>query len=523
MVTGRLSEVIHINDCQFLRDFLCGKVDPIESLYYNQLKIYDNIVKSTEDFRKSVLRRKSRFIFDVLTVKLLAILPIDSGRYGTKEMMVIFDEQSKINYQLEIEGAAAISQSEIGIIPKSVGKYISKAANSGKITAKRIKELESKNDHDTAALVEALGEKCPKSAKPWIHYGLTSNDLVDTSNSMQIRDALEIIERKVAKLAMLLAENAVKYKNIPSVGRTHGQHASIIAFGLKFANWADEMANHIERIEDIKKRILICKTLGVVGTGSLMGAKSLEVQKRVAKRLKLYPARVTTQIVARERYAEYVFELALIGATLEKIAVEIRNLQRTEINEVAEYFKKNQMGSSAVPVKRNPIKSERVSSFSKLMRSHVGIAFENIALWHERDLSNSANERFVLPTISIIADEMLETMTRIISNLVVNEKKIVENLYVTKGQIFAEFVLEALIKKGIPRMEAYRDVQRVAFEAKDRGIQYIDAIKNDAAFSSKLTHKEIDAIFSPEKHLGASPIIIKNVYKAVKKQTKQFI
>ena len=450
----------------------------------------------------------------------MAILPIDNGRYGTPEMMKIFSEQKKVDYQLQIEGAAAISQSEIGLIPKAVGKKVFKAANSGKITAKRIKQLEAKSDHDTAALVESLSEKCSKEVRPWIHYGLTSNDLVDTSNSMQMRDALQIIEPKVAKLALILAKRAVKHGKVPAVGRTHGQHASIISFGLKFANWAAEMSKHIERIEELKKRILICKTMGVVGTGSLMGAKSVEVQKRVAKRLGLFPAEVTTQVIPRERYAEYVFELALIGTTLEKIAIEIRNLQRTEIAEVAEQFKKGQMGSSAVPVKRNPIKSERVSSLSKLLRSQVGISFENIPLWHERDLSNSANERFILPTAAILLDEMLETMTRIVSNLAVNEKRIVENLYITKGQIFAEFVLEALIKKGIPRFVAYRDVQRVAFEAKDKEMQYKDAIKQDKAFSSNLTEKEIDSIFLPEKHLGASSIIINNVCKSVAKNCK---
>jgi len=453
----------------------------------------------------------------------LAILPIDSGRYGTPEMMEIFSEQKKVDYQLQIEGAAAISQSEIGLIPKMVGRKVSQAANSGKITAKRIKQLEAKSDHDTAALVESLSEKCTKDVRPWIHYGLTSNDLVDTSNSMQMRDALKIIEPKVAKLAIVLAQKAVKHGKIPAVGRTHGQHASIISFGLKFANWAAEMSKHVERIEEMKKRILICKILGVVGTGSLMGAKSVEVQKRVAKILGLFPAEVTTQVVPRERYAEYVFELALIGATLEKIAIEIRNLQRTEIAEVAEQFKKGQMGSSAVPVKRNPIKSERVSSLSKLLRSQVGVSFENIPLWHERDLSNSANERFILPTASILLDEMLETMTRIVSNLLVNEKRIVENLYITKGQIFAEFVLEALIKKGIPRFVAYRDVQRVAFEAQDKDMQYIDAIKADKAFIVHLTDKEIDSIFSPQKHLGASSIIISNVSKSVTKTCKKII
>ena len=453
----------------------------------------------------------------------MAILPIDSGRYGTKEMMEVFSEQTKVNYQLQIEGAAAISQSEIGMIPKEVGKKIYREANSGKISVKRIKELEAKSDHDTAALVESLSEKCSRDARPWIHYGLTSNDLVDTSNSMQMRDALKIIEPKIAKLALHLAESAMKYSKTPAVGRTHGQHASIISFGLKFANWASEMAKHIERIEQIKKRILICKTLGVVGTGSLMGAKALEVQKRVSKKLNLYPAEVTTQIIPRERYAEYIFELALIGSTLEKMAVEIRNLQRTEIGEVAEQFKKGQMGSSAVPVKRNPIKSERVSSLSKLVRSQIGITLENIPLWHERDLSNSANERFVLPMASILIDEMLETMLRIIPNLNVNTKRIIDNLYLTKGQIFAEFVLEALIKKGVPRFVAYRDVQRIAFEAKDKDLEYLDAIKNDETISSKLSDREIDAIFRPEKHLGASQIIINGGNRSVKKTFRKFI
>jgi len=453
----------------------------------------------------------------------LSILPIDSGRYGTKEMLEIFREQNKINYQLEIEGATAVAQSEIGLIPKNVGKIILMAAKSGKITVKRIKQLEAKSDHDTAALVEALSEKCKPEAKPWVHYGLTSNDLVDTSTSMQMRDALAIIQPKVAKLALLLSKMAIKYKNVPAVGRTHGQHASIISFGLKFANWAAEMAKHIERSEEIKKRVLLCKTLGVVGTGSLMGAKALEIQKRVAKKLSLYPVEVTTQIIPRERYAEYVFQLALLGSTLEKIAVEIRNLQRTEIGEVAEYFKEGQMGSSAVPVKRNPTKSERISSLSKLLRSQIHTSFENIPHWHERDLSNSANERFTIPMCSILLDEMLEAMIKIIQTLHVDAKKITKNLYFTKGQIFSEFLLKALLGKSIPRFKAYRAVQKVAFLAHDKEIEFIDAVKNDKFISSSLSKKEIESIFVPENHLGASFAIINNVNNMVQKTVKKFI
>ena len=452
----------------------------------------------------------------------MAILPIDSGRYGTKEMLAIFSEQKKIDYQLEIEAAAALSQSEIKLISKNIANDIAKNARSGRITNKRIKQLETKTDHDTAALVEALAEKCQKQSRPWIHYGLTSNDLVDTSNSLQMRDALKIIQPKVSKLSLILAKSAQKYKNVPAVGRTHGQHASIISFGLKFANWAAEMSTHLERLDELKKRILICKTLGVVGTGSLMGKNAIKVQEKVSKKLSLFPAKVTTQIVPRERYAEYVFQLSLLGATLEKIAVEIRNLQRTEIAEMAEHFKKGQMGSSAVPVKRNPIKSERISSLSKLLRSQVSTSFENIPLWHERDLSNSANERFILPMTSILLDEMLETMIKIIINLQVNTERVKENLYVTKGQIFAEFVLEALIKKGMPRLKAYRDIQRVAFDAHKKGINYMDALINDKIVSSTLSSNEIKSIFVAEKHLGASTTIINNVEKHVKANSKKF-
>ncbi|HLA22782.1 MAG TPA: adenylosuccinate lyase [Nitrosopumilaceae archaeon] len=452
----------------------------------------------------------------------MPILPIDGGRYGTIKMREIFDEQKKIQYQLEIEATTAESQSEISMIPKGAAQNIAKTARSGKITARRVRQLEAKSDHDTAALVEALSERCKSSAKPWVHYGLTSNDLVDTSNSMQIRDALAIIEPKIARLAIILAKLAVKFKDAPAVGRTHGQHASIISFGLKFANWALEMSKHIERVEESKKRVLICKTLGVVGTGSLMGSKALEVQKRVAKKLSLYPAEVTTQVVPRERYAEYVFCIALIGSTLEKIAIEIRNLQRTEISEVAEPFKKGQMGSSAVPVKRNPVKSERVTSLSKMLRSQISVSFENIPLWHERDLSNSANERFTLPTSSILLDEMLEAMIKILSNLYVNKDRIRKNLEMTKGQIFAEFVLDALIKKGVPRFKAYRDIQRVAFKASDSEMEFLHAIKKDKAISAHLTTKEMERIFVPENQLGASGAIIKNVYNTVTKTCTKF-
>ncbi len=450
----------------------------------------------------------------------MPILPIDTGRYGSNEIKRIFEEQDRLDYELEFEASVAEAQGEVGLIPSKAAKEIALKARSGKITVKRVKELEAVSEHDTAAVVESINELCSNESRPWVHYGLTSYDVVDTVISMQIRDSLQVIKPKIAKLTTLLAEKAAKYKAMPAVGRTHGQHASIIAFGLKFAVWASDMVNNIERLMEMEKRVLVCKTLGVVGTGSLMGNKALDVQKLVAKKLKLYPIDAATQIVSRERHAEFIFTVALIASTLDKIAVEIRNLQRTEIGEVAEPFKEGQMGSSAVPVKKNPIKSERTSSLARLVKAMVAVSLENISLWHERDLSNSANERFTIPTAVILLDEMLNSMTKVIAGLKVDEKRILQNLELTKGQIYAEFVLEALVKKGMPRFDAYRAIQRIAFDTTKKGTYFLDALTNDKEISSKLNNNELKGIFNPKNQLSASSKIIDNVTKMVKEVCK---
>jgi adenylosuccinate lyase len=339
---------------------------------------------------------------------------------------------------------------------------------------------------------------------------------------MQIRDALNIIEPKILKLALVLVNYSIKYRTMPAVGRTHGQHASIIAFGLKFAVWALELVTHIERIEEGKKRFLLCKTLGVVGTGSLMGEGALEVQKIVAKNLNLYPIAAATQVIARERFAEVQYLMALIGCTLDKMATEVRNLMRTEIGEVAEPFRKGQMGSSAVPIKRNPIKSERVSSLSRIVVSLVNVSLENIPLWHERDLSNSANERFTIPVSAILLDEMLNSMMIVMEGLKIDRGRVTSNLNLTSGQIHSEFILDKLVRKGVSRIEAYRDIQRVAFSALESGEHLHDAIKNDQKFA-KLTSAELKFIFEPSNHLGASNQIIANVAKKVRMVKERYL
>src|SRR5689334_11494586 len=452
----------------------------------------------------------------------MPILPIDSGRYGSAEIKQIFEETKRLQYQLDFEAAVADSQAQIGMIPIDASKEILKGAKSGRVSLQRVKELEAISEHDTAALVEALSEQCSDKAKPWVHYGLTSNDVVDTSISMQMKDAFGIIEPKISKLATMLTERAMEFRNQPAVGRTHGQHSSIISFGLKFAVWGAEMAKHIERIEEGKKRFLLCKTLGVVGTGSLMGERALEIQETVAKALGLYAVDAATQVIPRERFAEMQFLIALIGSTLDKIAIEIRNLQRTELGEVAEPFRRGQIGSSAVPVKRNPIKSERVSSLAKILRSMISVAMENIALWHERDLSNSANERFTIPMSAILLDDMLNTTINVMTQLTINVEEITSNLNMTMGQIYSEFVLEALIKKGIPRFEAYRHIQRIAFGSQERKEHFFDAIKNDSILGKVLTSEDLKKIFNADNHMSAASKIIDNIEKIVHDTNRKF-
>jgi adenylosuccinate lyase len=451
----------------------------------------------------------------------MPILPIDSGRYGSKEMRDIFEDERRLQYQLDFEATVAQVQSQLGMIPAYAADDIKRGARPGRVTTARVSELESVSEHDTAAMVEALSEQVSDKSKLWIHYGLTSNDVIDTSTCMQMREAFSIILSKVAELAQLLKDRALEFRDLPAVGRTHGQHASIISFGLKFAVWAVEMAKHIERIKEGEKRFLVCKTLGVVGTGSIMGDKALEVQKNVAQNLGLYPVDAATQIVPRERFAEMQFCITLIGSTLDKIAIEIRNLQRTEIGEVAEHFRRGQMGSSAVPVKRNPIKSERVSSLARILRSLVSVSMENIASWHERDLSNSANERFTLPMAAILLDEMLNAMIKVIRELKVNKERILYNIEMTKGQIYAEFILDALIKKGVARFDAYRDIQRVAFSALESGQHFFDAACEDRSISTRLSKQELSAIFDAKNHLAASGRIIENTARIVINATKQ--
>jgi adenylosuccinate lyase len=436
-------------------------------------------------------------------------------KYGSKEMRQIFEEETYFRFQLLFESTVADSQAQLGLIPKKAAIEINSKANLKNITVKRWREIEKITHHETASLVESIVEVVNKEAKPWVHYGLTSNDVLDTTLSLQLKNSIEIIEKQIVKAVKMLGKKALKYQDLPAVGRTHGQHASIISFGLKFAVWSSEIMRHSERLQQLKERALVCKTLGVVGTGSVMGTKALKVQALTAKKLGLKSIEAATQVVPRDILAEVLFFGALVASSLEKIAIEIRNLQRTEISEMEEAFGTNQIGSSAVPTKRNPIKCERISSLAKFVRVLPDVALQNIPLWHERDLSNSANERMIVPQSFVLLDEMIQLTINVLDGLIVNTDSIKRNLDLTREQIFSEFIMDALIKKGIPRSRAHELLRKAALKALTEKIRYSEAILVDKKLGALLDKKEISKLFKPQRCLAASKEIIANVVKHV--------
>ncbi|MCX8188409.1 MAG: adenylosuccinate lyase [Nitrososphaeria archaeon] len=446
------------------------------------------------------------------------VLPIDSGRYGTDEVKKIFSDESRLKYMLMVESAVAKAEGVLKIIPEDAAIEISSKCNTDFVPYKLWKDIERVTKHETASLVEAIVSVVSDKAKPWVHYGLTSNDVLDTAQSLQLKDYFEIIEEKLKNIIKVLGSLAEKYASLPSVGRTHGQHASIISFGQKFAVWTNDLLDHIIRLYEIKPRVLACKTLGVVGSGSILGKRALDVMNLVGSELNLYPVKAATQVVSRENYAEFVWWCALVGSTLDKIATEFRNLSRTEISEFEEEFSKDQIGSSAVPSKRNPIICEKISSLSKLLRSMPLVALENIALWHERDLTNSANERFIIPISAIVLDEMVESILRVLSKMVIKEDKIRANIEFTKGLVYSEFVLEALIRKGFSRSEAHKILRELSNKSRIEGKDFKEILLTDHIVSNFLSKEEIDQIFTPETHIEGSKEIVKRTLERIAKE-----
>ena len=444
----------------------------------------------------------------------MPILPIDTGRYGSPEMRSIFDEENRLQKWLDVEAAIALAQAAVGDIPKEAADEIARNANTKTVTLARTKAIEKETRHDLMSMVIALTEACSGEGKRFVHYGLTSYDIEDTATGLMFKEAFSLIQANLDELQNNLRRMVRKYRNQLVVARTHGRHAGVITFGLKLAVWLEEVERHQTRMKQVRERALVGKVLGIVGNGAGLGQNALKVQDRALSRLGLKPAGLVTQIVQRDNHAEVISFLALLGSSLDKFATEIRNLQRAEISEVMEPFEREkQVGSSALPSKRNPELSERVSSLAKLTRGLVIPAFENVPMWHERDLSNSANERFIFPMSFILTEEMLRLTNRVLKGLEVIPENMKKNLESSQGLLLAERVVKFLVEAGVPRQEAHDRVRKVSLRALDNRIPFAKALREDAFVSKKLKPKDIREALDYESYLGSTDQLINSALK----------
>jgi adenylosuccinate lyase len=434
----------------------------------------------------------------------LPILPIDTGRYGTAEMLEVFQEESRLQKMLDVEAALAWAHCEVGNIPRKDAEKIARVATLRYVKLARVKAIESEIKHDVAALVRALSEACGPSGA-YVHLGATSYDIVDTANALQLKDAVEIIEKRLACLRMVLQEKTGRYKGTVMIGRTHGQHALPITLGFKFAVWTCEVSRHAQRLRECKDRVLVGKMSGAVGTQAGLGEHAPRIQELVMKRLGVHAAEISTQIVQRDRYAELVCLLALIASSLENFATEIRELQRPEIAELSEAFEaEKQVGSSTMPHKQNPETCERVCGLARIVRSLVAPSLENVVTWHERDLTQSSAERFIFPEACILTDYVLELMTGIIANLRVDEQRMLKNISLTQGRAMSEAVMIALTKKGVSRQEAHELLRKLTIKSETGKKPFKQVLMEDEFVHGKLTEKEIDAALNPKNYLGTA-------------------
>lgn len=415
-------------------------------------------------------------------------------RYLMPEMRAVWSQQNKFQKWLDVEIAVCEVHAEDGTIPTDALAAIkAKAA----FTVERINEIEKTTDHDVIAFTTNLAENIGPAAR-FVHYGLTSSDVVDTANALLLRDACDILLAKVDALLEILKRRAFEFRETPQIGRTHGIHAEPTSFGLVWALWYSETKRNKERLEKTRERIAVGKISGAVGAFAHL---SPDVEDRVCTKLGLKAADVSTQVIQRDRYAEYLCTLAIIASTLEKMALQVRHWQRTEVREAQEAFKTGQKGSSAMPHKRNPILSERICGMARTVRANSIVGLENVALWHERDISHSSAERIVLPDSSATLDYILAKTTSLLDTLVVYPENMLKNLGITRGLVFSGQLLLALTQKGISREDAYAWTQRNAMKVWDEGGDYQELVKRDADISSNLSPEEIARVFDLKYYL----------------------
>jgi adenylosuccinate lyase len=427
-------------------------------------------------------------------------------RYTLPEMGALWTEQNKFQKWLEVEVAVCEVHAEMGTIPREAVEEIKKRAA---FTVERINEIEKTTDHDVIAFTTALAESIGEAAR-FVHYGLTSSDVVDTANALLLRDACDLLMQKTDALMLVLKRRAFEFKKTPQVGRTHGVHAEPTSFGLTFALWYDEMRRNRERLAHARETVAVGKISGAVGAFAHLDPM---VEEKVCARLGLKPAPVSTQIIQRDHYAEYLCVLAITASSLDKFALQVRHWQRTEVREAQERFKRGQKGSSAMPHKRNPILSERICGMARTVRANSIVGLENVALWHERDISHSSAERVVLPDSSIALDYMLHKMTSLIDGLVVYPERMLENLHATRGLVFSGQLLLALARGGAQREAAYEWVQRNAMKVWDEGGDFQEFVAADADIRAHLSPAEIERVFALDTYLRNVDAIFARVFK----------
>ncbi len=416
-------------------------------------------------------------------------------RYTRAPMGAIWSEESKFRAWLEVETVTSEVLAEDGLVPAEAARAIRER---GGFDLERMRAIEAEVRHDVIAFTTAVAEKVGPEAR-WLHYGLTSNDVVDTAQALQVKAASAILRDDVLRLIGVLRTRALEFKNTPTVGRTHGMHAEPTTFGLKLLNWYAEMRRNLQRFDLAAEQMRVGKLSGAVGT---FGHLSPEHEARICARLGLEPAPIATQVIQRDRHAFYVGTLAVITATLDKIAVEVRHLQRTEVREAEEYFSPKQKGSSAMPHKRNPITAEQISGLARVVRANSQAALENVALWHERDISHSSVERVILPDSTILADYLLDKTSGLIEKLVVYPARMQKNLDSTGGLIFSGQLLLDLAEAGMSREDAYRLVQQHAMNAWQNDLVFRDLVGADPEIAARLAPEKLARTFDLSRQLA---------------------
>lgn len=440
----------------------------------------------------------------------MAVHPIEE-RYGTKEMRAVWSEKNRFSAIVSAEVALAKAEAHHGMIPAAAAVEISDKAHNASL--ERAKAIELEISHDMMAIVKAISEVCGESGR-WVHYGATSNDILDTATGLQLGQSLDLIDTKLRKLLAVLLKRSEETKVLVCIGRTHGQQGVPTTYGLRFAIWASEVARHIERLEQMRPRAVVGQMTGAVGTQAALGPMGMEVQATMMENLGIGSVDVSNQVIARDRYAEYFMFCANVATTLDKIGVEIRSLQRTEIGEVEEAFGAKQVGSSTMPHKRNPIKSEQACGLARIIRSSVEPALQNNTLWDERDLTNSSCERVIFPEASILTDHCLRLMAGVIEGLVINRAAIRRNLEFLHGINMAESIMIELTRKGMNRQDSHERIRMASMQALAEGRPLADILAKDPEVVRYCSKTDIAALLSPDVYIGTS---VKQVERLIEK------